>query len=212
MIQHFKTITSSKGHIFALSHDADILVVCKNNQSIMYNLRNDSHSSFLCDVTISAGIILSLNGDHSMLYYVVLATVDGDLNVISDSGKLLFKQFVHADITVLKVNYLQDLIYALAGNVIITLKLSYTGSLSICEKLNLMGSPVKDILMLGSTYREFLSPITIIQNGQTLYSKYDNVIVGVGNMISFYGKMDKREGSWTGQLEGSLGYVQDYTY
>lgn len=205
MLQNFKTISSTKGHVFAMSHDAVLLVVCQDNECAIYS--NNSESSFHSNSKISSAIIVSLHSGHSLLYYIILATVDGNMQVLSDLGNLVYKQFIHGNISYLKVNYVQDFIYALAGNVITTLKLSYTGSLSICEKINLIGSPVRDVLILGSAYREFLSPITINQNGQSLYSKYDNVIVGVGKMISYYGKLDRREGSWTGHLEGSFGYV-----
>ena len=206
MIQNFKIIDSiHASNVIALSHDSQILVVCQTDNAIIYNLNSDFKTVFTTSDKISAAIVLSCHGE-TPLHYIILATVQGQVFVLSSLGKLVYKQFVHVNITVLKVNYSQDFIYALNGNVIITLKISFTGSLLVCEKINLLGSLNKDVCMLGSEYRGFLSPITININGQSLYNKYDNVIVGVGKKISYYGRMDKRNGSWAmGQLEGSIG-------
>jgi hypothetical protein len=212
MIQTFSTISPHAAQVFAMSHDSKLLAVCQDLEALVYNWELDSKHSFISNSQISAAIILSLLSDSTKIYYILLATKDGHVLVVSNTGMLVYKQFIHNDISKLKVNYSQDIIYLLAGNVIVTLKISFTGSLSICEKINLIGS-IKDVLMLGSTYRSFLSPITINQHGQLLYNKYENIFVGVGKTISFYGRMDKREGSWTiGQLEDSLGYFYYSAY
>lgn len=204
MIQNFRNI--SKGaHLCAISHDSHVLVVCKGTEAVVS--KHDSEFTFISNTKISNAVILSLSADQKLVYYVILGSKDGYLQVLSDTGQLVFKQFIMENISRLKVNYAQDFIYSLAGNVIVTLKVSFTGSLSICEKINLIGSAIKDVLMLGSDYKCYLSPITINQNGQVLYNKYENVFISVGKMISFYGRMEKRQGSWTmGQLEDSLGY------
>jgi hypothetical protein len=211
MIQHFASIAPHAGQIFAMSHDSHLLVVCKELNALVYDFKDDYKYSFMSDTKISASVILSLMADAAIIYYILLATNDGHVQVLSNTGKLVFKLHVVDNISKLKVNYSQDIIYVFAGNLIVTLKISFSGSLSICEKINLIGAG-KDVLMLGSDYRAFLSPITINQNGQSLYNTYENVFVGVGRTISFYGRMERYEGSLVGQLEDSLGYHGYYTY
>ena len=208
MIEKFKTVGPLNGaNIITISHDSNIMAVCQANDAIFYNLKNNTNAAVNIQSSASAALTLTLQSDAQVkIYYVLLATADGHLHVfLPESGGLVSKLFVHQHISHLKVNYSQDLIYALAENTLITIKISYNGFLAVSEKCHLLAQ-TKDIIMLGSTHGAFLSQINITQNGEIVHSKYDTIIVGVGHKISFYGKIDKREGSWTmGQLEDSLG-------